>query len=230
MREGATLTATTGAGSNSEYSFVRKLTSGTPQDTNQNASDFQLVSTTPTTAVGSNSAPTLGAPGPENLASPINRSDVIKATLINPCQSSSGAPNRDRSLTPDAANNSTLGTLSIRRAFTNTTNASVTRLRFRIVDMTTAPQSVGNGTADLRLRTSPQVTGLTTCSGTTTVQALTLESPPNQPNGGGFNSTVSAGTVSITPLAPGATINVNFLLGVQQSGSFRFFIIVEALP
>jgi hypothetical protein len=231
MGEGTGLVSTTGAGSDSEYSFTRKLTSGTPQDTNDNASDFMLVSTTPATTIGGNS-PTLGAPGPENSSSPINRGDVIKASLINPCVSSSGAPNRDRNLTPDIPNNSTLGTLSIRRRFTNNTGATVTRLRFRIVDITTRVGSSPPpaGTADLRVRTSPQVTGLTTCNGTTTVQALTLETPPNQPNGGGFNSTVSSGTVTISGLAPNAVIDVNFLLGVQQSGSFRFFIIVEALP
>jgi len=33
-----------------------------------------------------------------------------------------------------------------------------------------------------------------------------------------------------TPLANGASINVCFLLGIQQTGTFRFYIIVEALP
>jgi hypothetical protein len=31
------------------------------------------------------------------------------------------------------------------------------------------------------------------------------------------------------PLAPGASIDVQFLLGVQTGGSFRFFLIVEPL-
>ncbi len=33
-----------------------------------------------------------------------------------------------------------------------------------------------------------------------------------------------------TPIANGASINVQFVLGVQQSGNYRFFINVEALP
>jgi hypothetical protein len=46
-----------------------------------------------------------------------------------------------------------------------------------------------------------------------------------------LNSSLSAGTVTLgTPLAPGAAINVQFLLGVQTTGSFRFIVIVEALP
>jgi hypothetical protein len=61
--------------------------------------------------------------------------------------------------------------------------------------------------------------------------ATTLEQPPNQALGGALNSTVGVGTVTVgTPLAPGASINVQFVLGVQQSGAFKFFVNVEALP
>lgn len=66
---------------------------------------------------------------------------------------------------------------------------------------------------------------------TVTVHGTTLEQPPNQPSGGGLNSTLAAGTITLaTPLANGASINVQFLLGVQQTGFFRYLIIVEALP
>jgi hypothetical protein len=55
-----------------------------------------------------------------------------------------------------------------------------------------------------------------------------LETPPAQPNGGGYNSTV---TVSIPGgLANNASIDVNFSLGVVQAGTFRFKLIIEALP
>ncbi|HLL71031.1 MAG TPA: hypothetical protein VK363_06335, partial [Pyrinomonadaceae bacterium] len=62
-----------------------------------------------------------------------------------------------------------------------------------------------------------------------TVEGLTLETPPAQPNGGGLNSSLTV----IPPggaLAPGATIDVQFLLGVQEQGNFRFLVNVEALP
>src|SRR5207244_5573507 len=142
-------------------------------------------------------------------------------------------------------NNSTFGTLAVRRRVVNNTGGNVTRLRFRIVKFTTYP-SPGGGIADFRARSTAGsfvVTGIndpSTCLASTgsattpcnvTVQPTTLETPPNQPNGGGMNSTLAAGTVSIgTPLAPGQSINVNFLLGVQQTGTFRFLIIIEALP
>ena len=61
-----------------------------------------------------------------------------------------------------------------------------------------------------------------------TVKGVTLESPPSQSMGGGYNSTL---TVTLgTPLANGASVPVTFLLGVQTTGTFRFLIIVEALP
>jgi hypothetical protein len=42
---------------------------------------------------------------------------------------------------------------------------------------------------------------------------------------------VAAGIITTgTPLAAGASINVQFLLGVQTTGNFAFFVIVEALP
>ena len=63
-----------------------------------------------------------------------------------------------------------------------------------------------------------------------TVNGLRLEEPPNQDAGGGLNSTVRAGTIDLrTPLAPGATLDVQFLLGVQTADSYRFLIIVEPL-
>jgi hypothetical protein len=42
---------------------------------------------------------------------------------------------------------------------------------------------------------------------------------------------VAAGTITpATFLAPGASVNVQFLLGVQTTGNFAFFVIVEGLP
>jgi len=77
------------------------------------------------------------------------------------------------------------------------------------------------------LQPSVTITG----GGTVAVQALTLEQPPTQARGGGLNSSLAAGTVTVgTPIMPGASINLNFLLGVATGGTYRFFINVEALP
>ena len=213
---------------------------GLPVDTNNNATNFYFVDTNGTSA---GAGQRLGAPGPENLASPINRNATMGTLLLDATIAAANPPNRVRDFTSDPANNSTFGTLDIRRRVVNNSGAAVTRLRFRIIDITTFPAP--SGIADLRARTSGLVvvsgindaatclasTGLATTPCTVNVQGTTLEQPPSQPNGGAFNSTLSAGTVTLgTPLANGASINVRFLLGIQQTGSFKFFVNVEALP
>ncbi len=215
---------------NTEYSLFRDLSvTGLPKDTDNNVADFLFADTQATDAgMGSR----LGAPGPENLSSPIQRNATIKASVVDPGAAATAAPNRVRDSTPNSCAggaNCSLGTLTIRRKFTNNTGAAVTRLRFRIVDITTF--FVPAGTADLRALSSTDVTVTLTGGGMTLVRGLTLEQPPNQPNGGGLNSSQTLGIVtSGTPIANGASVNVQFVLGVQQSGSYRFFINVEALP
>jgi hypothetical protein len=204
----------------------------TPKDTNNNAADFIFVDTNGTSA---GAGQRLGAPGPENLSSPIQRNASFAVNLLDPCVAAASPPNRVRDFTSDPANNSTFGTLDIRRTVVNNTGGNVTRLRWRVIDITTFPAP--SGIADLRPRTSTAVVvtvDRAPCgSGTSnvTVQGTTLEQPPSQPNGGGFNSSMSSGTVTLaTPLANGASLDVRFLLGIQQTGSFKFYINVEALP
>ncbi|HEX8475552.1 MAG TPA: lamin tail domain-containing protein [Pyrinomonadaceae bacterium] len=235
--EGTPLTPATGTTTNGEYSFLRRLESGTPQDTNDNNADFVFVSTTGGTF--STRVSILGAPGPENLTSPTAKSSgqggQIQSTLIDPAVAESSAPNRvrtQRASCPSCDNTkSNLGTLAIRRKFTNNTGAAVTRLRFRIVDITTLNNRLATQ-ADLRALNATGNFLVTTTGGNVTVESLTLEAPSDAvTNGGGLNSTLGAGTITVgTPLANGASINVNFLLGVQLGGGFRFFVTVEALP
>jgi hypothetical protein len=207
-------------------------TGGILKDTNNNAADFVFVDTNGTSA---GAGQRLGAPGPENLSSPIERNASFTVDLLDTCVANASPPNRVRDFTSDPPNNSTFGTLDIRRTVINNTGGNVTRLRFRVVDLTTFPAP--SGIADLRPRSSTAVVVTVDrppCgSGTSnvTVQGTTLEQPPSQPNGGGFNSSMSAGVVTLaTPIANGASVDVRFLLGIQQTGSFKFFINVEALP
>jgi hypothetical protein len=203
----------------------------TPKDTNNNAADFIFVDTNGTSA---GAGQRLGAPGPENLSGPIQRNPSFAFNVLDPCVGSGTPPNRVRDFTSDPANNSTFGTLDIRKTVTNNTGDSVTRLRWRIIDLTTFPAP--SGIADLRPRTSTAVVvtvDRAPCgSGTSnvTVQGTTLEQPPSQPNGSGFNGSLSSGTVTLaTPLANGASLDVRFLLGIQQTGSFKFYINIEVL-
>ena len=247
LREGNNLGAVTGT--TTEHTFVRKqcdfvsavgcLVPGNSKDTNDNASDFLFASTdgNPVGTAGQR----LGAPGPESSTSPIRRDNSgVSVTLLDSTKSSSAEPNRHRDITSVPANNSTFGTLSIRRRVTNVTGAPVTRLRFRLVELTTHP-TPGGGQADLRAISSTPVVVMNindagTCSPAPapcvlTVEGTTLEAPPNQPGGGGYNSTLSAGTILLaSPMANNTAINLQFLLGIETTGTFRFYIIVEALP
>ncbi|HET6977403.1 MAG TPA: Ig-like domain-containing protein [Pyrinomonadaceae bacterium] len=214
-------------------------TNGLLKDSNNNVQDFFFADIAGTnTSAGQH----LGAPGPEGLANPVFNINIPGA-LLDATVSVASPPNRVRDLTPDPGNNSTFGTISFRRRFVNNTGAPVTRLRFRIIDISTAP--VSGGIADLRARTSGSVVvtninDAATCLASTgsaatpcvvNVLGTTLETPPAQPNGGANNSTLAAGTVTLgTPLAAGASINLQFLVGVQVSGSFKFLFNVEGLP
>ena len=226
FREGAGLVSP--GANDGEYAFTRKLTSGLPQDTGDNAADFTFVSADGGLYGGVQSI--LGAPGPESSGQPVQRNSVIKASLIDGAASSTAPPNRVRSGQVQPGVPNAFGTLSIQRRFKNTTALPVTRLRFRVVDITTLSSPVASSPqADMRVLTSTGVVTNSQGQEVVTVTGLTLETPPAQTNGGGLNSTL---TVALPggALAPGNTIDVQFLLGVQQQGNFRFLVNVEALP
>jgi hypothetical protein len=206
-------------------------------DSGVNSDDFIFADTAATVTPAGQE---LGAPGPQNLAAP-RLSLSITPLLLDNSKASTTGPNRVRDFTP--VTNGSQGTMVIRRRFVNNTGANVTRLRFRIVDISSIPAT--GAIADLRALTSNTitVTGVNdsaTCAATGTpatapcsvsVFGTTLEQPPTQAMGGGLNSSLSAGTITLpTPLAPGQSINLQMLLGVQNPGSFKFFFNIEALP
>jgi hypothetical protein len=224
-KEGTGYPAMTG-GFTTEGSWKRNRNKkdGRVYDTNNNAADFYW-SDTQATNVGA--PPLLGAPGPENLTSPLFKDDAVMTPgLVAPCVSSSVAPNRTRTGSPG-------GFMEIRRRITNNTGAPVTRLRFRVIDISTLPQP-NPSTADLRVVNSSDSVEANPCGGgTLSIRGLNLETPPSQPFGGGFNSSVSVPNTVISlgsPLAPGATIDVTFNLQVIAGGAYRFWVATEALP
>lgn len=203
---------------NTEHSYYRNLANGgLPQDTDNNTADFLGVDTEASPlATGQR----LGAPGPENLASPIQRNAELSLTLLDPAACAACAPNRFRDTTSPSGTN---GVLIIRRKVTNNSARTISRLRFRIVDITTFPAP--SGTADLRALTSAN-TSVTLTDGTTVnVQGTILEQPPLQPNGGGWSSSL---TLPAQGLAPGASTYLQFVTAVEQSGYFRFYVNIEA--
>lgn len=230
FREGAGIPAITPGAVTGQITFVRNQTSGTHQDTNANEADFQILNTNaPTESLGV--AALLGAPGPENVDAPRLNNNVAVDRLDKSVGLSS-SPNRVRDMTP--VTNGPSGTLSMRRNVYNNTSQTVTRVRFRIRQTSTFPAPAG--AADLRALSSGSVAvsvndpwlcgGAPPCN--VVVQGTTIEEPPTQPNGGGWNTTL---TVPLpTALAPGDSVNVQFVFGVVSGGTFSIVINTEALP
>jgi hypothetical protein len=221
--------------SHAEYAYVRRVSkaTGAPQDTNDNAADFFLLSTM-NQIIGANNPPVQGVPGPEGSSAPLQANDQILAALIAPSLGATDSPNRERVLTVEPCADQ--GSLLIRRTFTNTTSQNITRLRFRVIDIATVNTpgySQGGNQAALRVRDALNETLNVPGRGTITVTGATIEQPPFQfaPFCGGLNTSLSQNIVTPqSPLAPGASIDVVFRLGVVQEGSYRFFINIEALP
>src|SRR5262249_44176191 len=111
-------------------------------DTDNNAADFFFIDTHGTSA---GAGQRLGRPGPENLSSPVVRDGTpnLTSSRLDGCSGFDQPPNAFRDTATDPPNNSTFGTLDIRRTFTNNTGNIISRLRFRIVDVTTFPVAQG---------------------------------------------------------------------------------------
>jgi hypothetical protein len=251
------LSPSTGVTDNQQFSFARKLATGRPLDTNNNSNDFMLVATRPDLILTTGATALQGAPGPENTASPVNRGDLIKARLIDSTVTLNDPPNRDRNPLPynDTVTTSdptgaapgeapyAHGWLALRRRFVNNTGAQVTGLRFRVVIITANRTNtlMNNGTADIRAISSadvsvssndPTVCGAQPLPCSVPVKGLKVDQqgPMSQPRGGGLNTSLSI-DLSGNPIpVGGGTVDVQFLLGVQEAGAFSFFVVVEALP
>ena len=219
------------ATSDLEYSFVRRVCvfggvgcagPGLPKDTGENGADYVVVNTDgATTTLGAK----LGAPGPEGLTSPLNGNAGMPGSLLDPSVSASQPPNRVRDFT--SVTNGSFGTLSIRRTITNNTGMPVRYLSFRVVDVTNYPAPAG--TADVRALDSDDIQ-VTVNGSPVDVLGTFVEQPPMQPNGGGLNTTVAAGTININNQIPdGASVNVQFLLGIMQTGNYRFYVNIEMI-
>lgn len=220
-----------------QYAYVRKrtmTTNGLPQDTNDNANDFVLVSVTGALHAGITNPPVLGAPGPQGLSGPIAITNAqLTAALTDPTKSKDEDPNRVRVGTGNG------GTLSLRRSFTNNSPFSgFYYIAFRVIEISTlnSPNTLGAPQADLRLISSTGTSAaVPSRGGTIPIFGTVLEyddlcgcPEPKQPNGGGLNSTVyvDPGQSESFP----STFDAQFLLNVNKSGAYRFFVYAEAIP
>ncbi len=208
-----------------EYSFVRRIINGRPQDTNDNAADFVLVSTTG--GMFGSIQSVLGAPGAENLSSPVaNVPPVVRVEPIDHRVPVNAAPNLIRDATPIV--NGSHGTLIMHRTLTNDGDEPLTRLRFRIINLPTLGTSIpGRAQADLRALSSSDARVTLSDGSVVPIVGLTLEDP-SQPLGGGLNSTLAVGTITIaSPLKAGARVNVGLRFGIERSGRYRLGLLLE---
>ncbi len=212
FREGTGLTnlGTT----NGEYAWVRKMQNGQAVDTDNNANDFVLVN--PAGGAINGVTAQLGTPGPANLSNTVEMNSQIIQSLFEPLMATAALPNQARDTT--AVLNGAFGMLALRRTSTNNSGARLSKVRFRLIDITNA---AAGSEANLRVLNS-----VTATIDGKTVAGLTLAPLPAQPNGGRLNSLL----VLAPDLPIGATVNVEFKLGVMRKGQYRFILNIEAAP
>jgi len=214
-----------------QISYVRRIAAGLPQDTNNNASDFILVSVTGNYTTGLNpsvdTAVTLGAPGPENLSSPIVRNATIKSRLLEPTLASTASPNRVRTGTGNS------GTVSFRRTLRNNTGQTINSFRFRVNDLSTLNNDEGDTTrAILALTDSIEFTydpDDNPATANTQVLGTTLEAPATTNPGGGINASLRVNLPSGVTVASGSSFSVNITFNIIRAGNYRFSLNHEAV-
>lgn len=219
FREGNGLLPQDGVVADAEHSFARNQGSGRPADTGDNRADFTLVATNP--VLIANGVATLGASGPENRTGLVSCNSGF-AVGVPPSVASS------LRTTSPAVTNGDLGTLSLRRRFTNNTGQSLTKLRFRVTEVPTLNSRLVYGSqAELRVLDAQ----LAALSGTG-LKATTVEATPSHSLGGGMNTgLVVNGSLTLSqPLQNGQSVDVEFLLGVMKGGTYQFILVVEGAP
>ena len=227
--EGGPLGAFAGGG---QYAFVRKANRagtgdgyGLPSDTGDNAADFALVVPEGATASAGSALPSIeGVPGPENLASAPIANGALQITRLDPAAGANATPNREIA-DPDGGG-PLPQTLYLRRTVTNISGVPLAAVGFRVTAITTARSDPAAGQAILRLDSSDNSTVAGKPIAPVSLQR-SLQTPLT--NGGGLNAFVSVGSITgAAPLAPGASVNVEFALRIAQAGAFQVILNTEA--
>jgi len=229
FREGETLRALGEATPAAQTAWVRVLTSlGIPGDTSNSRRDFVFVATDAGDyGPDSNYAAVMGGPNPEGLASPQDAlRSVLPDSLIDPNRGPNQTPNR-------AVVAGTPGSISYRRTLTNQTGLDITRLRFKVISLTTRNSRRTLAVqADLRVADAPSIilniggVGVP-IEGARLEQASMYPIVPEAGNdpAGGLNSTLALDVGG--GLAPGAGINVNLRARIVSGGYYLFVVLPQ---
>lgn len=225
---GTPLPAFTGAPAD-QYAWVRTQATGYFKNTQNNAADFALVSTTGGLVGGVQSM--LGSASPTGSTDPWQHTFVVTSKLADPATAANLNPNRIVvKITPGQP-----GSLQVRRTLTNTTTDTVTSMKLRIVTISeanglSAPASAGTGPkAQLRATDPATPTSTITVAGApVTVQNLSVDPPVSADPGGGLNTTLTA---PLPPggLPPGASLTVGLTFATDVAGTFWFAYDVDTL-
>jgi hypothetical protein len=220
--ESTGLSPATGIADSAEWVYLRKTVYPTVviKDTGDNAADFRLVSPAASLFNATTVQSALGSPGPQNLTSP--RSVALPVALADPAIDANLSPNRIQ-----------VGNYHyFRRMFTNNTGAPITKLRFRIAELSTlfgdgyVPGGIdwrGITTTDAAINVPAAVTA----------KGLTLEAPSvpysATGRGGGYNASFTADLSGLPggALANNASIYINIGFRNVKAGSFYFMVLPE---
>ena len=210
-------------------------------------SDFIFVDTN---GIGAGAGPAVGCAGPGEPDLPVVRAMAVArgrsgSTPANPAtcrpmscaRAAPSARRRTRSCLRAIRRRTRRSVRSTSGARSPTaTDVNITRLRFRIVDITTFPSIPG--VADLRPhdvdRHRRVVDRPLSCGGGTRQRHGTgndAGATPHQVAGSGFNGSLSVGAIMpASSFVRGASVDVRFVLGIEQTGAVRFCVVAEMLP
>lgn len=224
---------------NAQFSCVRRFATGALSDSDDNARDFVIVSTSG--KLNANAA-RLGAPGPENLHSPLLKiaaatddTDKIDAKKIasSPDQAPPVAAPVAVFHRPTLRDHNakgagkTFGTLTLRCRLVNVTDQPITRLDFRINGITNVATADLNDEEDALqiadVRVLPFAQDKKDANEPKSIEPKLWEAhlmePPAQPAGGGFNSLISV-PLPQGGLAPGTAGEMQCVLGIERPGHY----------
>ncbi|MEO8359207.1 MAG: FlgD immunoglobulin-like domain containing protein [Vicinamibacteria bacterium] len=228
--EGAPLVAMGPANPDAQNAWIRRVDStALLVDTGNNSRDFVFVATDANTRYGieGNVPAVLGAPGPEGLTSPTDalRMD-LPDSLIDPSRGPNQVPNR-------VVVSGAPGSIQFRRSFSNATNTTLGRLRFKVIELTTTNvRKTLNVQSDLRVADAPEIQ-IVVSGSDVAVSGTTLELPTiytSLPGSGtsivgGLNSTLSASLPA--PAAPGAVVRFNIKALIAKPGYYIFIVLPQ---
>ncbi|MGS0683806.1 beta strand repeat-containing protein [Nakamurella sp. GG22] len=204
-----------------QYAWVRTQPTSYLQNTQDNAADFALVSSSGALVGGLQSM--LGSASPTGLTDPWQHTFVVRSALLSPAVAAGNAPNRVVvKLQPGVP-----GSLTVRRVLTNTTADTVTTMKVRLHTLSQANGILAGAPlsgpyAELRAVNPATETTVVSVAGVpVTVQNLRVNAPVVPASGGGLNSTLA---VPLPPggLGPDESVSVAFTFAADKGGTFWF--------